>query len=744
MATKLKKSKLYSAKTKILAIILVLCSALVTCLNLVYVMDMSFESGLSYNSYFDTETFYSQYSQLVRDVVNTKLVFKSEENIKSGNALNEEKVIYNFALDNDLGEYVIYSEANAVKHVTFSNSDDQEYFNNRYPDYKQQAIQDQLYEYEDAIKELERYTDFYYCLVNTRTGNEVSNREAEEIENLKINSFLDGRYTKGKVVYDTEYYYNYTDEGKLVNYFYYDNYLDSVSRILLNSGYTLYAGVSDDVETGNGVFAKQYQAFESRRLNAPRAVMAAAVGAILMIIGTVYLVITAGKTSKNSEVTLIAVDYVFNDISTLIFLAVAYVSYILARRMIESIYYMNGEWLIMLKGFICLLFMIDVVVLINYLTCMSRQIKKRRLFSNTVVGYFIRWVASFFKESTFRIWIILCLIMYAVINCLLMFVACKSYSSIPIIILIIFDLAGIFFAARALTSIKKIMVAVKETSEGNFDKKVNPDEISPALKNFATDVSNMQNGLKQAVGRAVKGEKMKTELITNVSHDLKTPLTSIITYVDLLKREELNNEKAENYVAILDEKTNRLKQLIEDLVEASKASSGNLAVTKNKINLRELIEQALGEFEERIEKSDLEFKINATEDVYIYADGRHMWRIAENLITNALKYAMPKTRVFIDIFSTERDGVLTIKNVSAIPIDNVDLKSLTERFVRGDASRTTEGAGLGLSITQSLSEIQDGRLEITADGDVFKATVKIPLFTDNTQGAVKCKQLRLV
>lgn len=737
MATKLKKSKLYSAKTKILAIILVLCSALVTCLNLVYVMDMSFESGLSYNSYFDTETFYSQYSQLVRDVVNTKLVFKSEENIKSGNALNEEKVIYNFALDNDLGEYVIYSEANAVKHVTFSNSDDQEYFNNRYPDYKQQAIQGQLYEYEDAIKELERYTDFYYCLVNTRTGNEVSNREAEEIENLKINSFLDGRYTKGKVVYDTEYYYNYTDEGKLVNYFYYDNYLDSVSRILLNSGYTLYAGVSDDVETGNGVFAKQYQAFESRRLNAPRAVMAAAVGAILMIIGTVYLVITAGKTSKNSEVTLIAVDYVFNDISTLIFLAVAYVSYILARRMIESIYYMNGEWLIMLKGFICLLFMIDVVVLINYLTCMSRQIKKRRLFSNTVVGYFIRWVASFFKESTFRIWIILCLIMYAVINCLLMFVACKSYSSIPIIILIIFDLAGIFFAARALTSIKKIMVAVKETSEGNFDKKVNPDEISPALKNFATDVSNMQNGLKQAVGRAVKGEKMKTELITNVSHDLKTPLTSIITYVDLLKREELNNEKAENYVAILDEKTNRLKQLIEDLVEASKASSGNLAVTKNKINLRELIEQALGEFEERIEKSDLEFKINATEDVYIYADGRHMWRIAENLITNALKYAMPKTRVFIDIFSTERDGVLTIKNVSAIPIDNVDLKSLTERFVRGDASRTTEGAGLGLSITQSLSEIQDGRLEITADGDVFKATVKIPLFTDNTQGAVK-------
>ena len=737
MATKLKRSKLYSIKTKILAIILILCFALVTCMNLVYIMDMSYESGLRYNSYFDTETFYSQYSQLVRDVVNTKLVFKSEENIKSGNALNEEKVIYNFALDNDLGEYVIYSESNDIKYVTFSNYEDQEYFDNRYPDYKKQAIQDQLYEYDDAINELERYTDFYYCLVNTRTGTEISNKDADALSELQINSFLDGRYTKGKVVYDTEYYYNYTDDGKLVNYFYYDNYLDSVSRILLNNGYTLYAGVSDDVEEGDGVFAKQYQAFESRKANAPRAVLVAGVSFILMIAGLVYLAIVAGKTSKSSEVNLIAVDYVFNDIGTLMFIMIGYASYVLARRMIESIYYMNGDWVTILKGFICLLFMIDVVVLINYVTCMSRQIKKRRLFSNTVAGALIRWIASFFRESTFRIWIIICLIMYAFINCLLVFVACRSYSWIPLAILAVFDMAGVFFAARSLTSIKKIMVAVKETSEGNFDKKVNPDDISPSLKNFAIDVSNMQNGLKQAVGRAVKGEKMKTELITNVSHDLKTPLTSIITYVDLLKREELKNEKAENYVAILDEKTNRLKQLIEDLVEASKASSGNLAVTKTKINLRDLIEQSLGEFEERIEKSELEFKINSTEDVYIYADGRHMWRIAENLISNALNYAMPKTRVFIDIFETESEGVLTIKNVSIVPIDNVDLKSLTERFVRGDASRTTEGAGLGLSITQSLSEIQGGRLEITSDGDVFKAAVKIPLFTDNTQGAAK-------
>lgn len=731
MATKSKKSKLYSIKTKIFSIVVILLAALVTCVSLVYVVDMRYESGFNYNSYFDTETFYAQYSQLVRSVVNTKLVFKSEENIKAGNALNEEKVIYNFALDNDLGEYTILNIIGSPIQVIFTNSEDQYYFNERYPDYKKQAIQDQLYEYDDAVKELDRYTDFYYCLVNTRTKSEISNSDANTISGLNINTFMDGRYTKGTVVYDTEYYYTYTDDGKLINYFYYDNYLDSVSRILLNSGYTLYTGISDDVEDGSGVFAKQYQAFEQRKTNAPRAVIAAILSSIVMVAGLLYLMIVAGKTSKNSDVNLLAIDYVFNDVGTALFLLIAYASYYFAGKMINGIYYAGSEWVGILKWLICILFMIDTVVTINYLTCMSRQIKKRRLFSNTIIGALIRWIASFFKESTFRIWILICLIMYAFINCLLTFVACSSGSLVPVAIIVIFDLAGVFFVARALKSIKKIMVAVKETSEGNFDKKVNPDEISPSLKNFAIDVSNMQNGLKQAVGRAVKGEKMKTELITNVSHDLKTPLTSIITYVDLLKREELNNEKAENYVAILDEKTNRLKQLIEDLVEASKASSGNLAVTKTKINLRELIEQSLGEFEERIESSELEFKINATEDVMILADGRHMWRIAENLITNALKYAMPKTRVFIDIYKTETEGVMVIKNVSVIPIEDVDIKSLTERFVRGEASRTTEGAGLGLSITQSLSEIQGGRLEITSDGDVFKVAVKMPLFAEN-------------
>jgi len=727
LATKLKNSKLFSNKTKIFAVIMIFILGLVSCIGMVYVVDVRYESGLNYNSYFETETFYSQYSQLVRDVVNVFLVYKSEDNIKEGNALNEEKIIYNFALDNDLGEYTVYNKVGLPIEVVFSDPNDQAYFNERYSDYKQQAVQDQLYEYDDAIKELDRYSDFYYCLINTRNNEEISNCSVDEIEKLDINSFLDGKYSKGTVVYDTEYYYNYSDDGKLINYFYYDNYLDSVSRILLNNGYTLYTGVRSD---GDGVFTKQNQAYENRKDLAPKAVTAAVIGSIGIVIGLCYLAYVAGKSSKNSEVTLIAVDHIFNDVNTLIFIAIAVASKIAATNMIDSLYYLSGQWISVIRGLICLLFLLDVAVLINYVTCMSRQIKKRQLLSNTMVGAAIRAVASFFKYSTFRIWIIICIIVFAALNCILSFIVCTSHSLIPLIIIIIFDSASVFFVARALYSLKKIMEAVRSTADGNFDNGINVSKISPSMKNFAIDVSNMQSGLKQAVGRAVKGEKMKTELITNVSHDLKTPLTSIITYVDLLKREQLNNERAENYVAILDEKSRRLKQLIEDLVEASKASSGNLAVTRTKLNLKELIEQALGEFEEKIESSGLEFKFNALENVMILADGSHMWRIAENLISNAIKYTMPKTRVFIDIFKTEAEGVLVIKNVSIIPIDDVDIMSLTERFVRGDASRTMEGAGLGLSITQSLTEIQGGKLDISVDGDVFKVTVKMPLYTD--------------
>lgn len=221
---------------------------------------------------------------------------------------------------------------------------------------------------------------------------------------------------------------------------------------------------------------------------------------------------------------------------------------------------------------------------------------------------------------------------------------------------------------------------------------------------------------------------MKTELITNVSHDLKTPLTSIINYVDLLKREEMGSQKAKEYIGILEEKSARLKVLIEDLVEASKASSGNLAVNFEKVDLHELVLQAQGEYQDKMEKSGLDIRISAEDNnIFVRADGRHMWRIIENLMSNVLKYSLQGSRVYIDITRNQTDGVLVIKNISATPL-NIPVERLTERFVRGDEARTTEGSGLGLSIAQSLTTLQKGKFDIEIDGDLFKVIVQMPLW----------------
>ena len=213
---------------------------------------------------------------------------------------------------------------------------------------------------------------------------------------------------------------------------------------------------------------------------------------------------------------------------------------------------------------------------------------------------------------------------------------------------------------------------------------------------------------------------MKTDLITNVSHDIKTPLTSIINYVHLLDQEELENEKAQGYVKILEEKSNRLKILVDDLVEASKLSSGTIKLTKTKINLTELIRQSLGEYEEKFEDKKLNIVTNFPEDeVYIFADGRKMWRLLENLYGNIYKYALANTRVYIDANIVGSKVRVEVKNISESQL-NFNSDQLTERFIRGDVSRSTEGSGLGLSIAQSIVENHGGTFDIILDGDLFK------------------------
>ena len=240
-------------------------------------------------------------------------------------------------------------------------------------------------------------------------------------------------------------------------------------------------------------------------------------------------------------------------------------------------------------------------------------------------------------------------------------------------------------------------------------------------------LSRINTGLSAAVEERMKSERMKTELITNVSHDIKTPLTSIINYADLIGKEETDNTAIKEYADVLHRQSEKLKRLIEDLIEASKASTGNIEINPERCDLNVIVSQVTGEYDERLKEADLTLITKVPEDpVQIMADGRRLWRVFDNLMSNVIKYAMPGTRVYISMAKQNGEAVTVIKNTSREPID-MSPEELTERFVRGDASRNTEGNGLGLSIARSLVELQGGVLSLYADGDLFKVILRFPL-----------------
>ena len=274
------------------------------------------------------------------------------------------------------------------------------------------------------------------------------------------------------------------------------------------------------------------------------------------------------------------------------------------------------------------------------------------------------------------------------------------------------------------------VLALRKASRGESRAKgtLHPITLSrgalPELKRHAANLNSVQQGIQQAVEEKMKSERLKTQLITNVSHDIKTPLTSIVNYVDLLKKEEMPSDSAREYLEVLDRRS--LCGRTEDLVEASKASTGNIPVSLAPTDLNVLLSQVCGEYQQRLEKQVLEPVLSLCEPgAAAMADGRLLWRVLDNLMSNICKYAMPGTRVYL---TTEREGDtarMVVRNISRYPL-NISADELTERFVRGDSSRSTEGSGLGLSIATSLMSLQGGGFRLTIDGDLFKVTLTLP------------------
>lgn len=377
-----------------------------------------------------------------------------------------------------------------------------------------------------------------------------------------------------------------------------------------------------------------------------------------------------------------------------------------------------------------LVFPVCAVLLASTVVTLAARIKNGAWWKNTVVFFALMLIKKFI------FWIVRG-IKYIVVNLPLYWKALFVFASMKVLELI-FIVMGVeeFFAfwlfesmilaaavIYVVISLRKLQKAATEISKGDLDYRVDVRYMTPSLKGHGENLNNIGNGLKTALGEQMKSEHMKAELITNVSHDIKTPLTSIVNYVGLLKRDGLDSPPAPEYLDVLDRQSVRLKKLTEDLIEASKATSGCITVNAENTDVNVLLSQAAAEYEGKFAENDLEMIMNLSENnPVIFADGRLVWRVFDNLFNNICKYAMHGTRVYLK--SNVKDGKCTISfsNISKAPL-NISGDELMERFVRGDASRNTEGSGLGLSIAKSLIDLQGGVCEIKIDGDFFKAEI---------------------
>lgn len=379
-----------------------------------------------------------------------------------------------------------------------------------------------------------------------------------------------------------------------------------------------------------------------------------------------------------------------------------------------------------------------------FLLSLVRRIKGKNLLRDTFIGMSYRYIHKKWLESIrenknhmLRNWGIY--VVYLFINgagLVLVFYwgyfARGKFGAAVLFFLLLlgFDLWIGYLLMRGTNERYEIIQGINRIRDGEIEYQIR-EETHGENQVLADAVNNIGDGIRKAVETSMKDERLKADLITNVSHDIKTPLTSIINYVDLMKREDIQDDKIKGYIAILDAKSQRLKQLTEDLVEASKISSGNISYVFEKINLTELVNQAVGEFSEKFDSKGLQVIDNlAGQTAYIEADSRRMWRVVENLFNNIYKYALEHTRIYltmqIESLDDRKQAVLSVKNISAQPL-NIDASELTERFIRGDISRSTEGSGLGLSIAKNLTEAQNGKFDIYLDGDLFKVSLTFPL-----------------
>ncbi len=629
--------------------------------------------------------------------------------------------------------------------------------------------------YRKAKEELAGLSNLHYALVNRETGEVFTNFQKIDpkstdfrklVEQYKWNETYtnDAGYHSGeRVVNQAQWMSSYYDMTIRISDWFgqYNDRITLYEKEFVINGWDVYIALNDELlpKGLNGeldIYYKLDQNFQYAKNNLPVALAMTAICLLVYVLCAIYLTVASGHRAEAEEITLLWTDQIPNDLhlllsGSLVILGLAAAAGVPAQRLDAT---QGFQKLLMLAGVGCA--MGAGGVLLEWLTSVARNVKRRQFWRNTLIVKFFRFLKKSWKRfrtalhnikddikahaipnhrmENLRTSILFLFVGYLLLNVILIGLTILCMSDGPsfawlffTVLTILFNLIVLILFWKTVIALDEIMTAVSKMRQGDLNYPLKTEKMPRPLRKFGEDVVDMQDGMRTAVDEAIKGEHMKTELITNVSHDLKTPLTAIVNYVDLLKKCDISDVTAQEYIGVLEEKSERLKHLIEDLVEASKATTGNLKLNFIKVNLYELAMQAVGENEDALEAAGLDVRLNTPEkEPILYADSQKTWRIIDNLISNVKKYALAGTRVYIEVSEDNGYGVFSIKNVSRDPLD-VPVEQLTQRFVRGDASRSTEGSGLGLSIAQSLCELQKGTLAVSMDGDLFKVTVHLPL-----------------
>ncbi|MBQ4333614.1 MAG: HAMP domain-containing histidine kinase [Clostridia bacterium] len=380
--------------------------------------------------------------------------------------------------------------------------------------------------------------------------------------------------------------------------------------------------------------------------------------------------------------------------------------------------------------FVAVMGLVLLGLLFNFVLSIVTRVKTRTLWRNTLIGRVLRWLIAGCRavgRHLPALWqVLLSVVAISLLELALFWV--NMWEPDNLLLLWLFEklllVPLIVLLALGLIRVQK---GIRRIAAGQVEHQIDTRRLPGALRTAAEDVNHIGDGLSDAVEQRLRSERFKTELITNVSHDLKTPLTSIINYVDLMEKQNPEDPVLREYLEVLSRQSARLKKLVEDLLEASKASTGNLPVALEPCQMGVLLEQVMGEYAEKAQAADLTLLLHRPEvPVTVLADGRLLWRVLDNLLGNICKYAMPGTRVYVDLTAIGGESHVVFRNVSRTPL-HMDSEELLERFVRGDSARHTEGSGLGLSIARSLMELQGGALSLTVDGDLFKVELTLPM-----------------